>query len=133
MVKPKAIQWLEEQTGQNIPYDPEATTPETESVTSLFVSTGPWRAASTSWRPSAVLSVSQLVRDIIADKRSGHVRTRPASMPERSLIAWRRMWLRFVDGSRAETTADKESIQAAGRRLVAAQASVSSPPSSPGR
>ena len=67
MVKPKAIQWLEEQTGQNIPYDPEGTRPATRErhlsvrLDRTMASTLDVIAAERG------LSVSQLVRDIIAD------------------------------------------------------------------
>jgi predicted DNA-binding ribbon-helix-helix protein len=67
MVKPKAIQWLEEQTGQNIPYDPEVTRPETRER-HLSVRLDRTMASSLDLMAAERgLSVSQLVRDIIAD------------------------------------------------------------------
>ena len=67
MAKPKAIQWLEDQTGQSIPYDPEGTGPEARE---RHLSVRLDRTMASSLEVIAAeraVSVSQLVRDIIAD------------------------------------------------------------------
>lgn len=67
MAKPKAIQWLEDQAGQSIPYDPEGTRPEARER-HLSVRLDRTMASSLDViAAERAVSVSQLVRDLIAD------------------------------------------------------------------
>jgi len=53
MAKPKAIQWLEKETGQSIPYVPDEQESEGRSVTCPYASTARWRSPLMQWQLSA--------------------------------------------------------------------------------
>jgi hypothetical protein len=64
MAKPRAITWLEEQTGQTIDYTPEPTRPDRHLSVRL---TGDLSAALDAMAAERSLTVSQLVRELLTE------------------------------------------------------------------
>ncbi len=83
MVKPKSIQWLEDETGKSIPYDPEGTSPEARER-HLSVRLDRTMASSLSvMAAERGVSMSHLERDLIAD--AVDARQDPAGLDSRAL------------------------------------------------